>query len=392
MRLLLLVEWYHPIGGIEAFTWRLAKHLNPNIQITIAVCFVGQKTELASPANNIKIVDVSAGTVSAVQRLVTEFKPTVIHSNHLSLIGFAGYRASRTQQIPFVVTNHQVPEYRVRGWQRFLNRFVWAYVRLLDGFAAAITAPSPTVAQFLENHGVTEKVATISCGVDTNLFHPRPKQEARRQVGIMDKPTLLFVGRIAKDKNIELLLRAAANLKKDHDFQVVVVGPKAVKNDASQEVAGLITQLNLQNTVAMAGFIPPDSELLARYYAASDIFVIPSFFETQSIVTLEAMASGRPIVGSNSGALPDLVTHGANGLLFTPLNADDLTTQLRTLLANPAIANAMGTESRKKVALHSIERVAPQYEALYTSLSQRSLAPTQQGKTTTEVTTREKES
>ena len=145
MKVVILVEWYHPIGGVEAFVWRLVKHLNPDIRITLAVCFVGPKTRLESPTPNLEIVDVTHGSFGKVLRLIKQEKPDVIHTNHLSVIGLAGYWAGRKYGIPAVVTNHQVPEYGVLGWERFTNPLIWLYVRLLDKQATAVIAPSPTV-------------------------------------------------------------------------------------------------------------------------------------------------------------------------------------------------------------------------------------------------------
>lgn len=239
------------------------------------------------------------------------------------------------------------------------------YIRLLDKQASAIVAPSPTVARILSRHGIHRKVKTISCGVDTDLFCPREKEAARQQIGIDNKPTLLFVGRIAKDKNIELLLKATALLKAKSDFQVLLIGPKGMRHDASKEVEQLINSLGIKDRIKQLGFFPADSEQLALHYASSDVFVIPSFFETQSIVTLEAMASGLAIVGSNSGALPDLIKEGINGSLFRPLDEADLATKLLRLLESPDKAVAMGRQSRLMVKPHSIKQVALQYEAVY---------------------------
>jgi len=365
MKVLILVEWYYPIGGIEAFVWRLIKNLDKSTQITLAVCFVGQKVELLSPASNIEIIDVTEGTFQAVQRVVTEKQPEVIHTNHRSLLGLAALYAARTGHIPLVITNHQVPEYGVYTWQRFTNPFNWLHLWLFDSLASVVTAPSPTVARLLNGHGIRKNVKTISCGVDTSLFRVRDREGARRHLRLANKPTLLFVGRLAKDKNVNVFVKAVALLKDEFDFQLLLVGPKVVRYDASDEITKLIAELGMQDHVVLVGSFPSDSEELALHYDAADIFVIPSLFETQSIVTLEAMASGLPIVASNSGALPDLVKEGGNGYLFKPLDAEDLAKKLHTLLQKPEMALRMGEESRKLAMMHDIKQTVAQFQEVY---------------------------
>lgn len=366
MKLLILVEWYQPIGGIEAFVWRLVKNLDPEIQITLAVCLVGSKFTLNSTQANLEIVDVTHQTFNKVQRLVKQKSPDVIHINNISLIGFSGIWAGHKLGTAIVLTHHQVPEYKASRLGKFSNSVIWHYIQLLDKYAAVITAPSQTVAQLLNRHGIHQKVKVISCGVNTDLFKPRDKISVRQQLGIKNIPTLLFVGRIAKDKNIELLVKAVGLLKQKFDFQVLIIGPKVVRNDADLEIKRLITRLDLQDLIKQIGYLPTDSLQLALYYAASDIFVIPSFFETQSIVTLEALASGMPIVGSRSGALPELIENGVNGLLFNPLDASDLAKKLGILLKSIGQeAITMGTESRLKAIPHDIKKTASMFEVTY---------------------------
>jgi len=370
MKVLILIEWYYPIGGVEAFAWRLAKHLSPDIQVTFAIRFMGEKVALLSPAPNITIQDVTKYTFQSTQRLVAELKPDIIHTNHVSLIGIAGLQAARNHHIPLVITNHQVPEYQTVTWKKPLNSLIWEYLKFFDKRASSIVAPSPAVAALLSKHTI-QKAVIVSCGVDTHIFHPQDKEKVRQKLGLANKTTFLFVGRIAQDKNLEVLLQAANILKNTIDFQVILVGPTHIHRGSETAIKTLIAQLHLEKHVIMPGALPPDSEQLSSYYGAADIFVLPSFFETQSIATLEAMASGLPVVASQSGALPDLIKNNVNGLLFTALDAADLATKLQSLLNYPLRMTEMGKQGRAMVEKHDIANTAYNYEQIYQNVLEK---------------------
>ena len=124
----------------------------------------------------------------------------------------------------------------------------------------------------------------------------------------------------------------------------------------------------MADSVSFVGAIPHESEDLPQLYQVAHVFVIPSAVESQSIVTLEAMASGLPLVVANGGALGELVAPDENGFLFTPGNSGELARYVVRLLKDPGLARRLGRESLLKAGLHRIEVVHQHVVEVYRAL------------------------
>ena len=171
---------------------------------------------------------------------------------------------------------------------------------------------------------------------------------------------MLFVGRLTTEKQVDVTLRAMARLVPELDVHFDIVGG----GDQRKKLEQLIAKLGLGDRVTLHGRI--DEEPLRELYSRASVFVISSVAELQSIATMEAMASGLPVVAANAVALPHLVQDGVNGYLFEPGNADDLAEKLRRVLtASPEEYLAMQEASLKGVEIHDIERTLDTFEKLY---------------------------
>jgi 1,2-diacylglycerol 3-alpha-glucosyltransferase len=192
-------------------------------------------------------------------------------------------------------------------------RAAWVYQRSFLRRPHAVITPTRAVMEELKGYGVrTRRWEVIATGVDCDRFSPRVSGKVVRDKFSLDGlKVILTVGRIAKEKNLELLLAGFKELTgREKRVKLLIVG----KGPAMDEYRRISKEMGLEGDVLFTGFIPDDE--LASYYAACDAFAIASKFETQGIAAVEAMASGKPVAGMRSKALPEIIKEGENGYLF----------------------------------------------------------------------------
>jgi glycosyltransferase involved in cell wall biosynthesis len=238
----------------------------------------------------------------------------------------------------------------------FLNRYIlalaWADAKRTFDMTRAVTTPTRNAADFLESTIDLHGVIPISCGIDqANYTADLTPRDANR---------ILFVGRLTTEKGIDVLLKAVAKLDPSLDVSVDLVGG----GDQRKNLETLSDQLGIGSRVTFHGHAS-EADLRALYTRAS-VFAIASIAELQSIATMEAMASGLPVVAANAVALPLLVHDGENGFLFEPGNDDELAARLTDVLtASPDERLRMQQASLDGVIVHDIGRTLDTFEALY---------------------------
>lgn len=211
---------------------------------------------------------------------------------------------------------------------------------------------------------IADDAEAISCGIEVDRYR-RASEDAQRS-GESHVPTVLFVGRLDQEKRVDEVLRAFAALPAELPARIQIIGD----GDRRSALHKLAHQLRLgPDRVCFSGFV--DDEALLRAYGAADIFCMPGVAELQSLVTLEAMAAGKPIVAADAMALPHLVRNGRNGWLFTPGNVGELTSRLHTLLADPALPARMGHYSQQLVAKHAQSDTLDRFEDVYDRILHR---------------------
>lgn len=175
-------------------------------------------------------------------------------------------------------------------------------------------------------------------------------------------PIILYVGRIDQDKNLEVLIRAIPSVLKKVNVHFVIAGSG---NDLSK-IKKLTRDLKVDQKISFLGWIDHYSEDLPRLYQSAEVFVMPSPFETQSIVVMEAMAAGLPIVGARSGALPELISDQSNGFLFSPNDSQDLAAKITRICQDRTLKAKMRKNSLQVISGHqlhqSIEKIKKVYE------------------------------
>jgi len=309
-----------------------------------------------------------------IAHLMDEFRPSLVHLQDHYPLCRAALKIARERQIPLVGTNHFLPENllpyvpvlpHVPSGRQALTRLLWQSV--LDVFSKLdiVTTPSETAAACLRKLGLGVPVRAISCGVDLGFFRPLPnvdRGQIRARYNLhREKLAFLYLGRLSPEKRLDTLLKAMHQLKRN-DIQLAIAG----QGPETARLKQLARDFGLEGQVAFLGFVAEED--LPLLLNSVDVFSMPSEAELLSLATLEAMATGRPILAARAGALPELVTDGENGLLFSPGDAEDAARKMNALAAQTHQLAAMGEASRRRASAHRIESTLHQYSELYHEL------------------------
>lgn len=224
-------------------------------------------------------------------------------------------------------------------------------VQLADGLIAA----TPTEEQqLIERYGADPaKIAVVPPGVDLARFQPIARARAMQSIGIPpDRKNILFAGRIEPIKGIDTLLRALALLQEEapdrlDNVCVTIVGGDPwtpVPDSEMQRLQVMCEELALRDLVAFAG--ARDQDLLPYYFAAAEMVVVPSHYESFGMVALESMAMGTPVIASRVGGLAHLVLDGENGFLIPARDAQALAARIALLLDDPDCRAELSAHAR----------------------------------------------
>jgi glycosyltransferase involved in cell wall biosynthesis len=304
----------------------------------------------------------------AARRLITAFAPDVIHILSPVTLGVMARIVARQLRIPVVYTNHHLPVNVRPSRQRRPGVFDTVFYAYVVGFAnrcSHVTAPTVTALRLLRDQGLQVPSRVISNGVDLGMYAPGPAGEGvRDRYGLpRGRPLILSVGRLSPEKRADVLLAAPARLTRDAHLAVAGTGPDEAGLRATARRLGLAAR------VSFLGFVPgPD---LPGLYRLADVFAIASEAELQSLTTMEAMATGLPVVAADSHALGELVSHARNGFLAVPGRGGEMAAYLDLLVSDPGLRDAMGAESLRIIGGHERHRWLAEWESLYGLLADR---------------------
>jgi glycosyltransferase involved in cell wall biosynthesis len=200
----------------------------------------------------------------------------------------------------------------------------------------------------LRRHGVRGRIEVIENGVDFNFFSSGNAKRVRKKYG---KNIVLFVGRLAEEKNLELLIRAA----KGSSYKFVLVGTGPVR----EYLEHMVGWMGLKNVV-FTGYVP-DSEL-PDFYSAASVFVLPSLSDTYGIVLIEAMSAGCPVIGVDVGGIPDVIN--GRGILIRP-RVSELRRAIENVIQNKKLRSKLKRKGRSFAKSLAWNRVAEKFIRLY---------------------------
>lgn len=294
-----------------------------------------------------------------IRRILDSAKPDLVHHHYVGIMMRQVCSVAESLKLRQVSTYHFSAEVLtqpllMRPFRPLIRRLMVSYNNRFD----LVIAPSRNLAKQIANEGVLSTVRYITNPVvfgDTTAVVP-----AERTLAF----TILYAGRLGPEKNIGYLIKAYAELLKKLPAAVLWVAGRGPEGRALE---ALTSQLGLSEKVKFLGFL--DYLTLARYYAACDVFVLPSIQEAQPLVAMEAMWFGRPVIVTKAiVAADEIVDQAVNGYIVDPDSVADLTGRLQTLAAEPNRRAAQGDASRKRAGAYEPKLVVDALEAAYRGL------------------------
>lgn len=299
-----------------------------------------------------------------IKKILNDFKPDVINVCSPYPNSICAMILAKKSRIPLVGSIHILPEnilapFFTSAFYPTLVKYTWAYLIYFYNRVDWATVPTQTGAAMYQEKGMKTPVTPISNGVNTTMFKPTNKGEyLRKRFNLPQKLLVLYTGRINQEKNVDVLIKAIPTVLGEVDAHFLFCGSGGLK----PEMMKLTHQLGVDGHTTFIDFL--DWADYPNIYALADVFVMPAESELQSIVTLEALASGVPPIVVNKGAVPELASAG-NGLVFEPRDSHQLAAHIITILSDKKLRNTMKEKSLQLSQQHSMSSVGSQYEQVY---------------------------
>ncbi len=376
MRILMISDVYFPrINGVSTSIQTFRQQLQQlNHEVLIVAPDYGQKSDesdiMRIPSRYL-IVDpedrmMKFREITRLIPVLEKYRFDIIHIHTPFIAHYAGLKIARALALPVIETYHTLFEEYLYHYIRFLPR------RLLR-FAArqftksqcnsvdAVVVPSRPMLDTLLDYGVEARTAIIPTGLQMEKFERGDGDAFRNQHKIpKERPTLVHVGRIAYEKNIDFLLHMLAQVKTTIPNVLMVI---AGEGPALKHLQELAKKLSLQENILFVGYLSRDHELM-DCYKAGNIFVFSSRTETQGLVLLEAMALGVPVVSTAIMGTKDILDSG-KGALVAEDDLSDFSNKVIQLLQNPTLLKQLSEEARAYAQTWSAAALAEKMQNLY---------------------------
>ena len=401
MKTLLLTNEYPPhiYGGAGVHVDYLSRELAKLMEVEVR-CFGDQDERIG----NIQVEGFGLGTPEmkcpkplqsplGASRRCVDFNGAGITADfvhcHTWYTHLGGIMAKLNYGIPLVITVHSLEP--LRPWKREqlgggYDFSLWVEKTALEMADAVIAVSEETRKDVLSLFMVKEeRLSVIHNGIDLNEYRPTENPEVLRSLGVdPDRPYVLFVGRITRQKGIIHLVRAIRHL--NPGFQVVLcAGAPDTPEIAAEMQQAIAAAREHHGEIVWIEKMVTRPEAIVLYSGAS-VFVCPSIYEPFGIINLEAMACGTPVVASAVGGIKEVVVDGETGFLIplaqmteSPFEATDpaafaadLAVKINLLMADPELATKMGVAGRKRAEeFFGWDAIARKTERLYAKLLQR---------------------
>jgi len=319
-------------------------------------------------ASNVRLIHIKAGRVEDMAKLTQyshlddfinnleafkekhQLQYDLIHS-HYWLSGRVGQSLGRRWGVPNIVMFHTLgavknnlgigrsePPLRLKKEKE-----------VADGSSYIIVATEQEKKDLVNYYGVAqEKISVVPCGVNLKLFKSINRNGARKSLKLNGHQVVLFIGRIEPLKGIDKLMEALAILGEYENKKLIILGGDDFSNKEVRRLKKLARALAIDKSVIFHGSVR--QEELPLFYSCADVCVIPSYYETFGLVTLESLACGTPVVATDVGAAACVIENGHNGYLVKQNNPDDLAVKIDQVLSHTG-----GNFKNKKSIRKSVE-------------------------------------
>lgn len=380
MKILITTDWYKPVvNGVVTSVDNLTKGL---IQAghEVRILTLSQDIHSRKEGNVYYIGSISAGIVYEKARLklimpeniaqdILKWKPDVVHSQcEFSTFGIAREIANACR-IPLIHTYHTVYENYTHYFcfsHAMGKKMAKIFSRKVLSDVNAVIVPSRKIQVMLKGYGINKTIYNIPSGINMEKYESNKsekREHLRSRLGISSEECLiLYVGRLAKEKNIEEVLGFLAKIGPNQKMLIVGDGPYRTELERKADALGVQKQL------IFTGMISPKE--VPDYYAVGDIFISASNSETQGLTYMEAMASALPLLCRADDCLKDVITSGTNGFLYH--TEEDFLYYFEQLKNDFLYRNQMGIMARKSIQeRYSIQAFANSCIEVYHKAIQR---------------------
>ena len=348
-------------GGVRTYLLQKAQYVQRHPRLRQTIVVPGARDEILE-AGGVRCYRLHGPSVPtqkpyrfmlatrSTSRIVAHERPDLIEVGSTWFAPWLVHLAKRRVDLPVVWFYHSNFPRVIAPWPERVGRlrraaadFAWSYVRRLGRMVRATLAPSDFVARELERQGV-DRVVRVSLGVDLGRFHPGRRAaaaETRRRLGLPEGPLAVYVGRLAAEKEVDLLLTAWREVERRTGARLVLVGDGPARR-----------RLHRSAGSERLYWLPfeQDRDRLADLLAAVDLAVAPCSIETFGLSALEALASGTPLLSADRGGVAETVTRSGAGALFPSGDAGALADQAERLFRGDLAA--LGAAGRRHAEAH----------------------------------------
>jgi glycosyltransferase involved in cell wall biosynthesis len=356
MKIVQVVPYFPPhVGGMEFYVARLCRELVARGHGVVVFTSSDRRFSYHEKVGGVEIYRLRRLTKvynvpiapSLFSSMLLEDKPDIIHA-HQYPVFFSDVSAiiSSMRHVPLLLHVHVIaePESAISGLVS--NLYYTTIGRLPFNAAHTIVTPSFAYRKMLTHMRIeSKKLKVIPYSVDLARFHPSNSGEAfKKRYNCDGSSVVLSVGRLNYQKGFSYLLKAMSMMvQKLPDLKLVIVG----NGEQFSFLKELSQSLGLGSSVIFTGPLPQAE--LTEAYAAADVFVLPSIFESFGIALIEAQASGKPVVCTRVGGAPETLSEMKSGLIVDPKEPSQLAEAIITILHDPKLAKSMGDEGRRFV-------------------------------------------
>ncbi len=386
MKILIASDLHYPtINGVATFSRNLARGLADlgHEVVVIAPSQTGKKCKEVDGNHVIVRTNsvpfpfyqnfrISPNPAREVRKIIEDFDPDVIHIQMVLWLGSAALKYGNKFGIPIVSTNHAMPENLMDNLKllapvsRSINYILKAYGARFHSKADYVTLPTQAaIDMFNAGDKIKIPMAPVSNGIDLARFTPQeaPKSVYEKFHLPNDAPIVTYIGRLDAEKHISVLVRAFVRVNAQHpEAHLLIVGDGT---DAPR-LKALVKEFGLQQHVTFTGKV--SDEDLVLLHRVGTVYCMPSPAELQSIATLEAMASGQPIVAVDAGALRELCQHERNGYLCEQDNDEEIAAGIISIIEDASLRESMSKESLAIAKTHDLQTTLKQFEKIYQDL------------------------
>lgn len=381
MRLAMISEHASPLaslggqdsGGQNVYVAELARRLGEmGHQVDV---FTRRDSELLPAvvpfAEGVRVVNLPAGPARSVSKddlfpLMDSFRDAfyrfareeaaaydLVHANFW-MSGWVACEAKRDLGLPFAQTFHALGEIKRREQGENdtsppERRAVEG--RILDEVDRVLATCPAEIEELITLYDADpSRLIVVPCGVDHLTFRPVERDAARETLGLSDRPTVVYVGRLVARKGVDTLIEAFALLPRCLDARLVIVGGEPGGSPEAARLAALAEERGVSERVYFAGSRPQED--LRHYYGAADVAVSVPHYEPFGMTPLEAMACATPVVGSRVGGIKSSVVDDETGYLVPPRDPEALAKRVMLLLSERDLRLRMGRAARRRIEEH----------------------------------------